>query len=371
MSIECHPHHAFVADRGGRIIANLTDVVLFRWDRVRDDISEAIVLVSAPSPACSKILGDLRAGRHELVIYRGPRRVWEGPITHIEYTRTSVKISARDVMHYVYKTIEHSGYDNSYPNIDYVTNRMEKILRAELVRKESLDPPINVLPHLEMRTNEGTARTSKKTVPYQMTVWEDIDGMAARSGLDYSVIGRRIYANDVHDVIGRTQLMTDADFHADVIVTEYGSELATFSAVTTSENAVSVVGGIDPYYGEWELLNTAYGEGEDHPTAESREPTAVVLREQASRNLSNRNPTPVVVRVPDSATINPTTTALTMDDFVPGIRVPVRAGFTHRQVIQEQKLDKVRFEEDRNGEKISITLSPAPKDEDFDPEEEG
>lgn len=343
------------------VVGVIDPVTLVRWNRVRDDISNAVVMVRNPGPECSGLLADLRSGRHELVIYRGDDRVWEGPITRIAYHDTYVEIEARDVMHYVYRTIARAAYSSAYPNVETVTERMRRMLVAELARKEALSPPINVLPYLDIRTTDTTAKTTRSIKKYQMTVWEDIDTMAARSGLDYTVIGRRIVAHDVHEMLGRTPVMTEADFQSGLIVTEYGMELATYSAVTDGEGNWGAVGGPDDYYGEWELLATAYEEevaSNDTNTADP--PTTKELQEQANRNAASRYPAPVVVRVPDGSLINPRTTALTMESFVPGIRIPIRATLTTRTVMQEQKLDKVRFEEDEDGETVAVTLSPAP-----------
>jgi hypothetical protein len=228
-------------------------------------------------------------------------------------------------MFYPYRTIARAAYNNAHPNVTTVTERMRTMLTNELFRKERLDPPINVLPYLDIRTDSQTARTARNTKPYQMTVWEDIDSMAARAGLDYTVIGRRILGWDVHHSIGQTATLTEQDFLDEVIVTEYGMELATYSAVTDSEGNWGAVGigqpgseSIDPYYGEWELLNTSYAEDVSDTSTPTTKPSTAELRSQAARNLAGRHPAPVVVRVPDNASLDPRSTALSISDSVPG-----------------------------------------------------
>ena len=81
---------------------------------------------------------------------------------------------------------------------------------------------------------------------------------------------------------------------------------------------------------------------------------------QASRNLASRFPTPTVVRIPDSTVLNPQTTAITFDELIPGMWIPLTASGSCRKVSQMQKLDKVRVEETDTGERIMLTLSPAP-----------
>jgi hypothetical protein len=362
VSLGCERHVVTVADRGGfPALGVLEPATLVRWNRERDDISNAVVQISNPGSECCELLSSLRSGRHEMVLYRGGQRVWEGPITRIGYHSTYVEIEARDVMHYVYRTIAHAAYKSSYPTVETVTERARRMLLAEVARKEAQSPPINVLPYLDIRTNADTAKTTRSTKPYQMTVWEDIDTMAARSGLDYTVVGRRIVMNDVHDVIGRTSIMTEADFLSELVVTEYGMELATTVAVTDGEGVWGSVSTPDVYYGEWELLSTNYEEetGNDN-TSTPEPPTTAELRSQAQRGAAGRWPAPLVVRVPDGSQINPMSTALSLNDIVPGVRIPVRATRTCRTVQQEQKLDSVRVEETPSGEAVTVSLSPAP-----------
>jgi hypothetical protein len=359
MALGCEKHTVYIYDRGGITRIGVVELpTRVRWNRVRDDISNANVVVRNPGTECCELLSRVEPGRHEMVIYRAGVREWEGPITRMAFHTDYVEIEARDVMHYVYRTIARAAYNNAYPNIDYTTERMRDMLTAELARKEALSPPINVLPYLAISTHAETSKTSRSTQAYQLTVWEDIDSMAAKAGLDYSVVGRRIYANDVHDVVGRTQIMTEADFLGDVIITAYGLELATYSAVTDSEGHWGAFGGVDSYYGEWELLHSSYGEAESAATDEAQ--TVVELTEQAKRNLAGRYPTPLVVRVPDSSALNPATTSILFEQLVPGVRIPLRATLTCRQITQEQKLDRVRVEEDSRGETVTVTLSPAP-----------
>ena len=151
----------------------------------------------------------------------------------------------------------------------------------------------------------------------------------------------------------------------DVIVTEYGLEGATRAYVTDGQGrwGASGLATPDPYYGEWEIVDTVYQEGdeiEEVPIAE--------MESQARRNLSGRNPVPVVVRVPDGSRLNPNG-ALSMSDLVCGARIPLVATLVARgEVEMMQKLDAVTVEESgEEGESITVTMSPASAD-DSEPE---
>jgi hypothetical protein len=362
-------NRAFLYDRGGaRKIAEITDITTLRWNRVRDDISDATVIVNAPTPQCCAILANIAVGRHEIVIFRDQDRVWEGPITRVNWKASSVEIVAADICHYLSRTIMHNAYDNRWAKtgskVGPVTHRAQAILANELKRKEALSSPVNILRFLDVRTDANTTKTSRFTYPYQSTVWEEIDYMAQRLSLDYTVVGRRLCLFDTHAVLSRLQMLTDKDFTDELIVSSYGMELATISAVTDGEGHWASVGGIDDFYGEVELLNTTYGEGvkPENPTAPTKEELAALAREmtsQAQRNMSGRYPIPTVVRIPDGTQLQPSA-PVCITELVPGVRIPIRSTLACLTLEQEQKLDKVAVEQTQDGETVSITLSPAP-----------
>jgi hypothetical protein len=367
MALHCERHTAFLYDRGATtLLGTLGPLSKVEWERLRDDISAASVTIAERSHECNTTLGLAAAGRSELVIYRGDERVWEGPITHIAYQGESVTISARDVGHYVYRTIMKSEYNNSYPNITSAVHRVERILRTELVRMEAQDPPINLLPYLTAHHNTGDAGTSSHTLPYEMTVYEHMDSLAARGGLDYTVVGRAMHLWDVHQpALGVLPTVSQKDFLGDVVITEYGMDLATVSVVTDGRGRWGEAGGADPYFGLVEILETAYDEATGDQWDENDDqdppepPSEAEMRSQAQRILAGRNPTPVVVRVPDNSSLNPNG-VLAIGDLVPGVHIPLVADLPGRTLSQLQKLDRVTVEETASGENIKVVLSPAP-----------
>jgi hypothetical protein len=94
------------------------------------------------------------------------------------------------------------------------------------------------------------------------------------------------------------------------------------------------------------------------------------LRKQAVRNIADRYPVPVVVRVPDNSALSPQVN-LSINQLIPGVWIPLRATLTCRQFAQWQKLDEVMVEEVGGQEAIRIILSPAPHGGDDDPDLSG
>lgn len=365
MPLDCiSDHHVLVFDRGGtRRIAELENIGRVIYSRERDAISEAQIDISANyCSAQAPILQQLippagrgsAVGRYEAVLYRGDERVWEGPLTRAAAGSAGVSIFAKDVMHYAYRTVMESGYDNSAPNTTTVVDRAETILTAELGREwEMQDPPVNVVPHIVAHHFAGEATTAAVTMPMQKTVFEEIAFLARMKGMDFTVLGRAIHLWDTSNPLGRTRTATQDDFLGDLLVTVYGMELGTRAVVTDGQGSWGEAGGTDPYYGPVELLDTAYDESEG-----ADPPTQPEMTSQASRNLAGRLPTPIQVRVPDNSRLNPNG-VFSMSDLVPGVYVPLRAQFGWVELSQMQKLKQVKVTETPEGEEIAVTLFPA------------
>jgi hypothetical protein len=247
-------YRVYVYDRGALDrIGEIAPIQTLTWQRVRDDISVANLTTAGFGPDCCDMLSELHCMRHELVIFRDGVRVWEGPLTRIAYQSDSVSIEAKDVMQYIYRRICREGYSDIYPHMQSIITRVSSLLITTLER----DDP-NVLQYLTRFDRSDDAKEARFLHPYQKTVWEEIDDMAANAGLDYTVVGRRIMYWDTHNVIGRLPVLNDGDFLDSPIITEYGMSLATFTAATDGYGNVGVAGGEDFYYGSVELLASSY-----------------------------------------------------------------------------------------------------------------
>jgi len=253
-------------------------------------------------------------------------------------------------------------YDNRHPNNGKVLDRVKRIMTAELARKEALDPPANILAHVQyIYATPGEAEdagTTAHTLPMEMTVFEHIDSFAARGGLDYTVVGRSILFFDVHQRIGQTPMVTADDFIGDPVITQYGMELGTNIIMTDGKGNYGEAGAIDPYYGEWEIIHQAYDE-DAQGLNPADPPTVAEMTSQAQRTWKQGSKPPLVVRIPDGTRLNPNG-VLTIADLVPGVWIPLSARLPGRTVSQMQKLDNMTVEETaENGEEIKVTLSPA------------
>jgi hypothetical protein len=370
-SLGCGNYRVFVYDRGGKVRrGEIKPLASVQWGRKRDDISNAIIHVVGFADDCCELLADLRSWVHEIVIFRDGVRVWEGPVTRITYQTDSVEIEAKDVMAYVYRRIMRQGYNDSYRIVNGrqigMTTVVDRAGRITMNALATNDP--NVLPYLTLLRQPDDARQSRIVADFSKTAWEEVDDLAATAGLDYATVGRRIIYWDTHRAIGRLPEMRDGDFSEPPVVTEYGMQTANVFAVTNNSGVYGLATPAeedDPgeYYGFIEQIASAYGEATSAPT-EALTPTAraqleVTLAQQARRNILGRWPTPLVVRVPDNASLNPDVT-LGINQLIPGVWLPLRSSATCRTVSQWQKLDSITVVSTPTGETIGVVMSPAP-----------
>jgi hypothetical protein len=350
-------HTVYIYDRGGQTrVAQIVDVSELRWERNRDSVSEAKVRIEGS--ACSfqaDILAAIEPKRSEIVIYRGSERVWEGPVWRVSWHSTYVEIYAHDVMAYVHGTPLSKAYSNAYPAVGQVIDRVKTIMDAEMPVWEALTPPINVMPYVVYHRTDTGPKTTAVTKPFEMTVGEHIQHLAHYGGIDFVVVGRAIHFWDVDDHLGRTRMMTEADFLSEVIITAYGADMAAKVYVIGEDGVYGFAESPSPYYGPWTHILTAYNEeGTEAPGQEE-------LTSQAERNLAGRNPVPVEVRVPDNSGIRLDDT-LGINDLIPGTQVPLLATLNARQMSQMQKLDLVTVTESPDGETVQVTLTPSTAD---------
>lgn len=367
-------HTAFIYDRGGMTrIGEIRDMASIQWYRDRDAVSQADIVIAGDNcEGQSGLLANIEPKRHELVIFRGKDRVWEGPIWRVGWEPDRVTINAHDVLEYLYWTPLTRVWDNAGALATEATTRQETIINYQMTTDwvipqddptpditvtawENVDPPANVLPFLTVHHWPNEARTAAYTEAFEMGVGEHLQYAARHGGIDFTAIGRAIHIWDTSRPLGRTRMLTDADFLAGAIVTAYGADHTVYGMVRADNDLVGYAWSDDSYYGPWAKIFSVY----DQEATE--EPTQPELNSQAWRNITGRNPVPVEVRIPDNTGIRLDST-LTINDLIPGVQMPLLATLNARKVSQDQKLDKVTVRETgEDGETIQVTLTPATK----------
>lgn len=388
-------HRVMIHDRGGeRRVEEVKELTSVKWARTLSRTSGAEIVVSGD--ACDSqrdLLNQIAEAtrRYEVVIFRGEERVWEGPIVQVETGSSTATIIAHDVKEYLdytplsrdwpLETGATGGPGDPVP----MTSRIETIIEWELTtdyemrvrtggaaevvtvpRWEQLDPPINVLLHLDVRPS-ATLYTRSDTVAFQMQLGEHLDALSEGT-LDYCTVGRRLVIWDSAYSIGRTRTLTETDFYGDIRVIAAGTEHASIGHLSASRpgnpdadgrplpptgpgvvRGVGNAGGAHDYYGVWTWLTSSNEEeGSDERTQDD-------LNSQASRTIAGRTPVPTEIRVPDGAGIR-LGYDFTIQHLVPGVVMPVLARLNIRQVSQDQRLVNVQVTETAEGEQITVGL---------------
>lgn len=389
LSKHCTIHRAMIYDRGGeRRLGEMKRLSKIEWTRDRDGTSEGSLIIESGRDCRSQrsLLRTIAEKRHELVIFRGTRtalgttwsRVWEGPIFRTSDEGSRIGVFAKDVTSYLFGTMISKDYDNR-KNVIPMTTRIGQMIAYELATSrtgralngatvaipawESLDPPINVLPNLVIHNFPNEAQTAAFIRAFSTTVGLNLAAAARQSGIDYTAVGRAIHLWDTSRSIGQIRTLTEADFFGNVIVTGYGADHTQIAYVNGQEGVYGMAVNTDnlDFYGPWSTSYNAYNE------EGTQAPTVGALNSQAARNTSGRSPVPVEVRIPDNSSIR-LGESLSIDDLVPGVRVPLLATLNARARNQMQKLDHLTVTETADGEDVKITLSPASK-EDSDEED--
>jgi hypothetical protein len=371
-TLGCGTHRVEVYRRGGRErVGELTNLSHVDWDRVRDDISTAQIEVSGWDVDCGNLLSKLQTWAYELVIFRdngySTDRVWEGPITLLTYEVDKVTIDAKDVMGYAYRRIiKQKMTDSGTGNGTTVVDRARRVLQNTLAP----DDP-NVLAYLQVLSRDDDAMQYRSTPAYSRTAFEEIDDMAANAGLDYTVVGRSIMLWGTKHRIGTLPEFKDEDLGSPPIVSEYGMSMANRYAVSDGNGVWGEAtrldaSGNDEVYGLVEMLSSTWAS--DSPSDSGTYTQAGLqtvidsFKSFAERSISDRYPPPVVVRVPDNTTLNPSA-VISIQHLVPGVVIPLRSSGTLRTVMASQKLDSVKVVEEAGKETVSITLSPFSSDD--------
>jgi hypothetical protein len=367
-SLGCGKQRAFIYLRGGMVrVAEVKNPSHVDWERKRDEISTAEVQVVDWDIDCGNLLSRLRTWAYELVIFRdngyGNERVWEGPITLLTYERDKVTIQAKDVMAYAYRRIlKQEMNDQGVSVVDRAARVLQNCIGPD-------DP--NVLQWMQPLMRSDDAKQYRKTPAYSRTAYEEVDDMAANSGLDYTVVGRAILLWGTKHRIGTLPEFRDEDLGSTPIVSEYGMSMANYYAVSDGNGTYGTASrldanGKDPENGLVEMLSSTWAQDAEQETGTYTEEGLETVRksfaEFAERSIADRYPTPVVVRVPDGTSLNPDT-VINIQQLVPGVAIPLRSVGTLREVRTTQKLDSIKVIQEGDNEMITVTMSAFTRDD--------
>ncbi|MFI9026294.1 hypothetical protein [Streptomyces sp. NPDC053560] len=319
----CGTHTALITDRDGASVSPVQTLTDVEWTRVLDDTSTARIVVN-PDGDCCERLGQVRAWRHFLNIWRGRDPVWSGPILQAEWSRGQMEVWAADVLAVLDRRVPHA--DIAFGDTDLVN--VAKWLITDGFAPDDPGHSIEIIAKTGVRGGREYRRNIGQTGDHLRDL--------AENGLDYTAVGSRILLlPETHPVtVGR---LTDADLPEGMTVAEDGTALATRWIVAGKEDAdegdvVGDAGGPDPYYG----LVERYVE-------QTTITTSLAARSAAASRLRASLPVPVVVDTQQVA-ISPEA-AVQIPTLVPGWCLDVTTRATCRPLSQRLKITGVKVSE--------------------------
>lgn len=332
-AVGCGSHSASVVDRSGAVVSSGDVLTGIKWSRQLNDTSTAEATIS-PQGDCCQQLGNVRAWRHRLLIWRDGEPVWDGPILQVEWKFGQVVISAGDLNALLDRRVPHKTMSFADSDLtDIATWLIDDALEPD-------DPG-----HTVQVVGPSRVRGARS---YTVDTGQSGDHLRdlGGTGLDYTVIGSTfVLLPEDHNVsVGS---LTESDFPEGLTVAEDGASLATRWIVHGDEatGIKGVAGGTDSYYG---LLERSVDETSilDNASAASA----------AESRLNASLPVPVFLST-DRVTLSPDA-AVSVPRLVPGWCVDVATSTTCRKLAQRLKITGLQVTEDAEGESIQLELAP-------------
>lgn len=332
----CGTHTAAVVDRDGQVVTNLDRIVDVTWDRVLNDTSMAHVRVEPTGSCCDRLAG-VRTWRHNLIIWRDGRLVWEGPIARqIRWTTRGAELSAAGITSWLDRRVPHDTV--RFRGVDVMD--VAEWLIADGFRPDDPGHQVRVVRPAGVPGDRDYERDVGQTLDHLRDL--------AAAGVDWTEVGRQIVLlpDQFCEQVGS---LSDTDFPDGIEIVEDGVEVATRWVVwgETPDGAPvkGEIGGIDAYYG---LLERSV---EDRAV-----PTMEAAVAAARSRLRTSIPAPVFVDS-QTATLSPQA-PVDLRSLVPGWCVSVATTATCRPVTQTLKLLAVQVTESAEGETVTVTLAP-------------
>lgn len=332
-----------IADRYGQQTYGVAfDASRVEWGRVLDDTSEARVTIPYQGPECCGVLGETNPWCNDIVLYRDDVRVWEGPVSEITYAGAQTHIVAKDVTRWLWwrKIRELLDFSASGSGGSDLTN----IALALVLHGFELDDP-NIVQYLQAAPS---GVIGERRYEANSALVGDAFQELARTGIDYTAIGRRILIGP-EVPLARLPGLTDEHFAGELEIHVDGTAAAT-AATVVGKGSVAEAGGAQ-LCGLLEVLQ----QEDDILDATS-------AQAEADSIVAAGWPPPAYVHVPPGSGLDPDA-PVGINELICGIIIPVTSSDTCRTVATDLRLHRLAVTFDSaEGERVGVTLIPPGRD---------
>lgn len=339
---ECPTYIAQLTRRGGSPVLLELPWSGLDYGRALDEMTSGSVTVPATTDEnCCRVLGEVRAWEHELVIWRDGASApdWAGPITEPIWTRDSVTLRARDLFQWLERRELSEDYN---PIQDDPVDIFEKFFLDAMYEDNS--PNITLV-------KQGPAGfvAERVVLASEHRIAADELRELGRTGVDWTMRGRELLVRGENLDLPFIGIVNDEDIdnpEASPEASQRGLEAASLIVVKGSAGVVTQVGGVDPDMGlvtrVFTELTVRDGESVDHA---------------AETLLSLLNPAPEVFQF----NLNSRTT-IRRETLVPGALIDVRVALACREFSRLLRLTSlavsVQSSESGPTETVSLTCVP-------------
>jgi hypothetical protein len=342
-----------LTDRTGAPFGECRQVTAATLTWERDDFGECRLRL-APGLKVDQALLDARTFRHEITAFRNGVQVWEGPITRIEFREDGIEIDAKDVSWYFTRRALEYGYDHTGTSVDAV----EVAFNTLRQHYPATGDPYRIGQYLTKFVTPEDARTAAKVEAYGETVYDWLQNLVDKGGLDYLVRGREVIVLDTNTRVAQLPMMTQEHFYGgSPSIVEYGSELVTRSIVVRKDGTVVTKTAPQVWLDYYGNVDRVTNNNDDEDTAAADE----AVTDQAERTLSDAYPAPVDILVPANVGVR-SDAPFEFTDLYPGVFATIQISIHGKTATRLQRIDSLRVDWSQDGEEVQLTTVQGPAD---------
>lgn len=331
---------AYITERGGSpvlIDAQLSSGSVSNAVNGSGSGSIEVAATGEPGSMNCEVLGRVEPWRHELLLTRDNDVAFVGPVSNVQVSQAGGKIDANDLF---------SWFDVRFLEEPFhASGDISTVFKALFDVALALEPSIN----LSLSTRATGVYAERDLLGDEFQRAGDVMRELARTGLDFTMVGRTLLAGGaevfetttpliLHDegVLGAEVTRTGADFATDVAVIGTNEELGGIPFIGRAQRSTSVYGLVQRSYTELTIADTTSADANALSRLESMQPVPLRVKATLSREA-----------------------AFEFSDLIPGRRVQVyldrAAGCI--EVMQEMRVQQVDISFGAS-EEVAVDLVP-------------
>lgn len=319
-----------ISEWSGRIVWQTTDTKFngLGFSREHSEVSQATLNAIMPRD----IAGRLEPWVHRMSVYRDDVLVWHGSVIRVRATGMRVELEAADGA--AMFTRRRIPLNRTWRQHD-ATQAMQTMVEDGLGYLDPVDLVDNIIAY------ESRIWVTSHYVAGEAMVADAVADFVDQ-GLGWTVTSGRLLIGPIGARRSTAQI-TDRDFDGELSVVKDGSDMVTDALVTGKGVTGIYTAGVTPY-GMLQAI-----EKDDGAVRESE------CEQAAKRLVEDLRQAPRSIEVSGASRLLPSA-PVSLEELIPGVRVPVASNQTGITVGSTMQLTKLDVEVSDSGETVKITL---------------